>query len=74
MGIIWKGKSDGKSSVASGPFPSQGPSDLQSFSSMCFNVRLHADIAVLFSGVNPEEYRSAFEECLVQFIILVSMR
>lgn len=70
-GIVWKGKSDGKSSVTSGLFPSQSPSDLQSFSSMCFNVCLHTDIAFLFSGVNPEEYRSPFEECLVQFIILV---
>ena len=73
MGILWKEKHDGESNVTSGLFPSQSASVLQSFSNMCCKVCLHADIAFLLSEVNPEEYRSPFEECLVQFIISVSV-
>lgn len=70
IGIVWKDKSDRKSSVTSELFPSQSPGNLLSSSSVCSNVCLHADIAFLLSGVNPEEYRSPFDECLVQFVML----
>lgn len=68
---LFRKRSDSKSSVTSGLFSSQSPSDLQSFFSVCFSVYLHADIVFLFSGVTTEQYRSPFEESVVQFIILL---
>lgn len=46
MGIVWKGKTDGKSTVTSGLFPFDSTSVPQSFSSVCFNVCLHAGTAL----------------------------